>query len=535
MMDNIFKNGKDFYPTPKSFVIKMLDGINFDKVSTVLEPSAGDGNIVEVIKEKQKNTYRSKEWIEIDCVEKDPDLRSVLKCKGFRVIHDDFLTFNTYKRYDLIVMNPPFSEGAKHLLKALAVQRYGGNIICILNADTIRNLCTNERKMLYQNLKALDASIEFEQGVFDSAERRSDVEIAVIKVSVPESKGSSIIYDSLKSHFYRENGDVECTELTDNDPIKAAVRAYNKEVELGISLIREYRALKPYLNEDIGENCLSLSLGKDVALTENNYVKDVRTRYWTKLFNDVRFTGNMTSKQRNDYRSKVSELSDYDFSPYNILSIKEQICGGLISGIEECIIKLFDELSYQYSYSDELSKNIHYYNGWKTNKSWIINEKVVMPFMNAWDDIWKKYAPFTGNYRHNLKDKLTDIEKALNYLDGGLTDGSDIEDVLKTAEESQQMKDIECKYFTLTFYKKGTCHLKFKNLELLKKLNIFGSQQKGWLPPSYGKKTYQEMEESERAVVDEFEGKDAYAKTLFKASYYIYSPKNELKRISASA
>ena len=81
----------------------------------------------------------------------------------------------------------------------------------------------------------------------------------------------------------------------------------------------------------------------------------------------------------------------------------------------------------------------------------------------------------------------------------------------------------------VTFYKKGTCHLEFTNEELLKKLNIFGCQQKGWLPPGYGKKKYQQMEPEERAVVDEFEGKDSYEQTVANANYYIYTPESSLQ------
>ena len=50
----------------------------------------------------------------------------------------------------------------------------------------------------------------------------------------------------------------------------------------------------------------------------------------------------------------------------------------LVRGIEDCIIELFDKLSHQYTYSDEFSNNIHYYNGWKTNKAWYINKKVIL-------------------------------------------------------------------------------------------------------------------------------------------------------------
>lgn len=42
--------GIDFYPTPKEVIYQMLQGVDVrDKV--VLEPSAGSGNIVKVLKE----------------------------------------------------------------------------------------------------------------------------------------------------------------------------------------------------------------------------------------------------------------------------------------------------------------------------------------------------------------------------------------------------------------------------------------------------------------------------------------------------
>ena len=72
------------------------------------------------------------------------------------------------------------------------------------------------------------------------------------------------------------------------------------------------------------------------------------------------------------------------------------------------------------------------------------------------------------------------------------------------------------------------------NEELLKKLNIFGSQQKKWLPPAYGKKTYAEMSADERAVVDEFEGEISYRKTMENADYYIYNPESSIKMLEVS-
>ena len=91
----------------------------------------------------------------------------------------------------------------------------------------------------------------------------------------------------------------------------------------------------------------------------------------------------------------------------------------------------------------------------------------------------------------------------------------------KAAKEEQQTKNIKLKYGSVTFYKKGTCHIVFENEELLKKFNIFGSQPKGWLPPSYGKKRYSDMDPEEQAVVDSFEGEKAYNEVINNAPYYL--------------
>lgn len=64
------------------------------------------------------------------------------------------------KEYDLIVMNPPFENGVKHLLKALEMQsRNGGSIVCLLNAETIKNQCTNERITLNRILQNNNAKL----------------------------------------------------------------------------------------------------------------------------------------------------------------------------------------------------------------------------------------------------------------------------------------------------------------------------------------------------------------------------------------
>lgn len=521
-------NAEEFYPTPERLLDKITSGIDWKMLGSVLEPSAGKGDIVGYIKERYKIHAWRKE-LDVDCIEIDSDLRSTLNGKNYKVVHDDFLTFHTFKKYDLIIMNPPFSNGATHLMKALDMQKDGGAVICILNAETIKNPCTNERKVLVQRLEKLNADIKYMQGEFVSAERPTGVEIAVIKVYIEEKKLESFIFDGLKKKFYSETTYQEITDLAPNDFIEAIVQMYNLEVESGVKLIQEYKAMCPHIMDSLRDNAyktpiITMKIGDREKLSTNQFVKAVRMKYWNALFDNPKFTGKMTSNLQNKYYEKVQELANYDFSYYNIKTIQLEMSQNLIKGIEDCIIKLFDELSYQYSYSDELSNNIHYYNGWKTNKAWYINKKVIMPYMNAFSSWSGRFEP-----RYDVQRKLADIEKALNYLDGGLTESRDLEMWLRNAEKTGQTKKIRLKYFYVTFYKKGTCHIEFTNEELLKKLNIFGSQQKGWLPPGYGKKTYQEMEPEERAVVDDFEGEESYKNTVANAKYYIYDSQNSIR------
>lgn len=531
---------KEFYPTPRNIIDKMLCDLDFSMIKSILEPSAGKGNIVDVIKEKGEiysssyNKYYKVPVFDIDCIEIDQNLQHILNEKNIRVVYNDFLTYSTMKEYDLIIMNPPFSNGCKHLLKALEMQkRNGGAVVCLLNAETLKNPCTNDRQDLQRKLTEYNARIEFIQDAFLDAERKTAVEIALVKVQLPEVHKESFILEGLrKSQKQREIEPEECTQLIDSNFFKAIVTQYQLEVEAGINLIKEYYAMQPFILSQFGKDektgetiqkggcIISMTCSKD-GLSVNEYIKAVRSKYWTALFENKKFIGQLTNNLQREFYNKVEELSNYEFSLYNIYQLKIDIQKKVVKGIENTIIELFDELSYKYSYWDETSKNIHYYNGWKTNQAWIINKKVIIP-LRAYNEFWGRYEP--SDYK--IVNKLQDMEKCFNYLDGGLTEAVDLEESLKFAEEYGETKDIQLKYFTVTFYKKGTCHITFNNDELLKKFNIFGSQHKGWLPPSYGKKTYKDMTAEEKAVVNEFEGEKEYSKVISNKEYYLFDGNN---------
>ena len=64
----------DFYPTPKELGKKMLQGIDLGFISTVLEPSAGKGDLIRCLAEEsiaQEHRYNP-HTLNVDAIEIDP-------------------------------------------------------------------------------------------------------------------------------------------------------------------------------------------------------------------------------------------------------------------------------------------------------------------------------------------------------------------------------------------------------------------------------------------------------------------------------
>lgn len=518
----MFEN--EFYPTPQNVIEKMLTGLNLNTVGSILEPSAGKGDIATALDKKIKATYSNRK-LDIDTIEIDKNLVAILKNKNIRVIHNDFLTLKTFKKYDLIIMNPPFSNGDKHLLKALDMQKNGGQIIALLNADTIRNPFSNIRRQLLRTLdEKTDYSIEYLTESFANAEHSTNVDVALLRINVKEVKQPSYFKSELeKAAKMQEIGQEETFQLANSDMLREIVHQYNLETELGVKLINEFKAMKPFLLRSFDEdrkNDTILYLQTNVIgnyssenVSVNDYLKLVRYKYWSALFENSKFTGDLTTNLLSNLQSRISEFADYDFTLFNIYSLQLDLSKNMNSSLEDTIIKLFDKLSHQFSYA-EYSSNVHYFNGWSTNKAWYINKKIVMPIKSPWN--------FLNNISFStIIYELRDIEKVLRYFNGNKQTKIDLSEALKEAEVTEQSRNIETEFFYITFYKKGTAHITFKDLELLKRFNIYAGQKKAWLPPTYGKAAYNDMSQAEKDVIDTFEGEASYNKVYKNNESYI--------------
>ena len=423
------ERNSEFYPTPEHIVEKMLEGIDWNYVETVLEPSVGKGDILCGIEKAVKKA--DKRRMNVDCIEIDSNLRSIVKerfnedsCSfdgGVHIVHDNFLTYKSYKEYDLIIMNPPFSDGAKHLLKALDMQKNGGSIVCLLNAETIKNPYTAERRCLVDLLKKYNADITYIKDGFKKSERQTNVETALIKINIPDHSDEESIFEKLaKAKFYKEPEPDEMTSLEVTDFVKAIVNRYQIEIESGIQLIQMYKNMLPYLrvSEDPNDNfnfdrlLICLTDEQHHTITINRYAKSVRLKYWKWLLTNNKIIGRLTSKLRQMYVEKVYSFSDYDFSEFNIYTLINEINAQIKSGVESEIEAMYDRLTEEHAYYPECAKNKHYYDGWKTNKAWKIDKKCILPcygIFSGWNGSPRTYEAYKC---------LSDIEHVLNFFDG---------------------------------------------------------------------------------------------------------------------
>lgn len=511
----MFEN--EFYPTPQSLLDKMYSVLDVSRIKNVLEPSAGRGDIIEYLLSKG-NQWSNHHIYEIDCIEYDPELRSVLEVKGFRPVAKDFLEFKTFRTYDLIMMNPPFSNGHEHLAKAIELQKDGGQIVCLLNAETIRNPFSNARKALSHRLTGLGAKVEYINGAFTTADRTTNVEVAMVYIDIPYKQANSdILLNLISAQDMEDLQEEQSTDLVEGTYPHQAVRRYEIEVAAGLKLIDEYSALKKVLSKSLRDSNYSMielivdgdKYGDNM---KNRLVYRTRMKYWQELFKSDDFRRLFTEATRDQYTKKIEELGKYEFNEANIAQMKLDISKSMLESLDDSIVKLFEEFSSQYY--DEQSKNIHYFNGWKTNKAYVINKKVITRCSVY------SYGSLSLTYGA-AHDKITDIHKVFSYLDGKLLSGlEEIEEILREAQKSGQTTDLIFQYCKVTFYKKGTMHITFTNPRLLKKFNLIGSQRKGWLPPTYGKVSYEEMPKDHQQVVDSLEGAESYNKVYNNIEYY---------------
>lgn len=120
----------DFYATPKDCIQNFIN--NYGNINgKVLEPSAGNGHITEIVKKNGKNIITSLELREEEI--------DNLKAISDEVIIGDFLKFETDEKFDYIIGNPPYSLAQEFLEKCFEVASENTKIIMLLRTNFLES------------------------------------------------------------------------------------------------------------------------------------------------------------------------------------------------------------------------------------------------------------------------------------------------------------------------------------------------------------------------------------------------------------
>lgn len=529
---DLFSKNKDFYPTPSRLFFDMWFKIpekDRDAAKYILEPEAGAGDIIEQI----KKNHRYHRNTTIHAIEKDPNLISILRGKDITVIDYDFLNYSGSDKYDIIIGNPPFSEGDKHLLKAIDIM-YSGHIVFLLNAETIKNPCTNTRKMLAETLDKLNADIDYKSGAFSFAERHTPVEVAIIHIHIKRDIKTDL-FDGIEQIPEEKINFGEAhrqSELVEKDSIRNLVAKYNRAVKIGtqtmLDFYKNYHHVSGYMDLVVndGDAKDSKELTQKMNGTLNDFLKTIRKDYWKQVLLLEKVKDRMTVKKRLEFEKAIQDNAFMDFTENNI----RQFILNLINGYEDILldatIELFETMTTKHSWHEDLhTTNVHYFNGWKTNKAYYVNKKVIIPFND------RAFVSFFGDRWEvdwQVKEKLNDIDKVMNYFDGR-SKYTSIVDALETGFADWETRGIKSTYFTISVYKKGTCHLTFNDDDILRRFNVSACKGKEWLPHDYGNKNYSDMTAKERGVVREFEGEASYKKNVVAPGKSLFKTKELLQ------
>lgn len=166
-----------FFPTPPSLARRAWDKFKNQDFSRIFDGSAGEGDLLEYAPWSQSRYSRGST---VDCCEIDITKHGVLREKGYNVVGMDFLEYQDAASVSHFILNPPFNQGAKHVLKAWELL-WDGEIVAIVNAETVRNPYSLERQEL-KHLIECYGTVEFIQDAFNTPEARvkTDVEVALI-------------------------------------------------------------------------------------------------------------------------------------------------------------------------------------------------------------------------------------------------------------------------------------------------------------------------------------------------------------------
>lgn len=511
MSESLFS--KEFWPTPRSVARRMLGKVKNKAAKYFLDPEAGKGDLAEVIREpttyeewidecdepyksrRLGSNFKSRSDYHVDAIELHPELCAVLRAKEFDVVGYDWLTYDGPSYYDVIMMNPPFSEGAAHLLKAWEFA-HNTEIICLLNEQTLLNPHTEERRRLAAIIEQ-HGNVEYLGDCFSTAERKTDVRIAMVYLKKEEPSDEFEIWAATPgSEEKKPDGefDVEHNMLAIRDNLGNKVQWYEMANLHMIKAMEHARKASAFMSQNRVRDPESdrsrptsfkhlLAMAMDNGRTaRSEFLRLHRRQAWTSVFEQMEFHRWLDSKQQESLLRDCQKDSVVPFTADNIRATLENVMAQRGKLFDQSVANVFDALTSHHAGNTNVKSE-----GWKTNDGYKVNERMVFPYGVHYDDkfgrgqfdAWRSYGQHAQ--------AGTDLDRVLCVLDGeSFAECHTVQQALKLSMESfnrgtDRSKTGDSQYFEFRFFQKGTLHLKWKRPDLLEQFNQRAAAGKKWI------------------------------------------------------
>ena len=509
------------YPTPEDVTDRMIapwvgqwrgerDYLTSPKAGDdILDPQAGNGAILKRIYERFNRLHYDIKR-DMYAVELDYQLRSVLTAEGFQVIGSDWIQYREPRKFSTIVSNPPFANGIDHFFKKLEHLAPGGRMACLLNAETVRNLCNDKRKFLLHRLCGFAAIptpisllsdpdprdvenvlgqledaevIEFFGQCFKGSERTTDVEVVCIRIELPEAKAWEPDWSegNFKRHGYTPNPEeFRANPLAQRSAIKTMVAKYEAAVRALIKRWEIESEIRYYLSglPGLAMQCHSNSdLKIDSSFKEQH--TELKALFWQDLFTLTDIGNRIGSKTKKEFQKFAIDQAKLEFSEHNIMEMLQIIMANIDQAMNDLVVYCFDKLIGHHI------DNKNFMEGWKTNSPDKIKKgKVIYPTRGMYDE-W-------GWRKHYIPEFLDDLDKALCWVTGISLDvvkskNGTIHQILchhfDNIEANQCRHDhkLYTHFFEMRVYKKGTVHLKFRDGQIAKDFQVKAAAHRKWI------------------------------------------------------
>lgn len=475
----LFTENVDFYPTPEEVISTMMLGENI-LGKTILEPSAGSGNIVKWLKKNGAG--------EVIACEKDTHLQKLLagECQ---LLASDFLTVTSEQisHVDFIVMNPPFSDGVKHIKHAFEIAPAGCTIIALCNSSNLENRYSSERAILHELIELYGCS-ENLGSVFDDAERTTSVSVSLVKL-YKECSGENEFANYIFSNEEDVLDNNNTEGLVQYNVVRDMVNRYTSAVKLFDETMEATQKIND-IAKFSDERCNYMPIrfgtiderGHAVNTTRQQYKKQLQKYYWRVIFNKLNMEKHATMGLREQINKFIETQVNVPFTMHNVYQVLNMVIQTTGQRMDKALLEAFDLIC---SFSAENSTAGE---KWKTNANYMINKKFIVPNIVDYDPRYSSLYGYMRVHYGGNEYKIEDVVKALCYITG--TNYDSIQGLYRFVHDRKLSYGTwyEWSFFRIKGFKKGTMHFEFKDEDVWMRFNQAVAKHRGWVLPKKSKK-----------------------------------------------